>query len=367
MAKSASPAASYADHRRAVKDAAEKLPPLVVLTGAETYLADAALTLLRARFREKFPALTETVFYGDGKGTQSQTLSAVNAELSGGNLFGGEKLVIFRRAQSELFPVKISDAADRALREFAAYWQAPADGVFGVVEVEKINAARSVGKGLANAVVIPCPQLANPSRDLDDWTRQTAQAQGKTLSRDAVELLCRCHGGDLRALADEIEKCALYLGDEAAEITAETAAKFLPDGQDFNRFGLTNALERRNRAEALRYARLLTDGARDEKGKWKGGADAANATLAMVASRFEQLARARLGDGGDVAARLKLSPWLADKIAEAARNFLPAQIVAALEIIAAEIHATHATGADAEFSLDKVVAAICKTELRVES
>lgn len=353
---------SLADHQRQLARALKELPPLMTLDGEEPWLRASALGQIREALQKKRPGAAETVFQGGGEGRFD--FAAVIEALGGDSLFASDKTVILRDAQKELFPQKMAATGK------SNPWQALADclkglrpGVVCVVTVDKINAQRAVGKALLGGLVVPCPPPTGAG-ETHAWLQARARALGRPLDRQAAELLYACHGGDLGALAGELEKLDLYLSPGAA-IEAQAVRRFLPVNEEFNSFELVNALEKQDLRRALHFVKLITEqGSRDQNGKLLAGEASSHIAAGICAMRFEQLLRARLaldegGDAATVAERLRVAPWQAQKLCEAARGFTLTRLARILEAIAAELQAAHGTGADIALALEKIALAAC--------
>lgn len=353
---------TYADHQRQLAAAVAALPPLTVLEGEESFLRAQALRALLAAFRSARPGAAEMFVQGGGDGKFD--FPALLEEMSGAGLFASDKIIIIRNVQKDFFPEKMaSEGKTNPWQMLAERLDALPENVFCIVEVDKINAARVLGKALNRGTVVPCP-LMTGAGDVFRWLQTQARAQGMALDRGAAELLQTTYGANLGALAGELEKLALFTsGGEA--VTLDIVRQFMPDNEEFNSFELLNALEARNRRQALHFARLITgQGSRDQGGKLQSADTSAHIALSTCSQRFEQLLRVRMAvDGGAspaaVAERLRLPPWQAQKLCEAARRFSFSELARILETIADAIAAAHDTGADVAISLEKIVLAVC--------
>ena len=80
---------------------------------------------------------------------------------------------------------------------------------------------------------------------------ERAAARGLTLSREAGDLFTLLTGGDTRQIENELEKLALYLGDEHAEIDAATVRRLVPLSRAGVIFELGNAISHRDLSGSL--------------------------------------------------------------------------------------------------------------------
>jgi DNA polymerase-3 subunit delta len=95
---------------------------------------------------------------------------------------------------------------------------------------------------------------------LESWIKKRAQSIGVKISGEAVKLLADFIGSQLRLLANELEKLAIYVG-AGGTIEAEHVRLLSAEVQVGRVFDLTDALAQRNRTLALNLLHdLLADG-----------------------------------------------------------------------------------------------------------
>jgi DNA polymerase-3 subunit delta len=94
--------------------------------------------------------------------------------------------------------------------------------------------------------------------DLERWIGERARKGGSRISPEAVKMLALHAGHDLRLLAGEIEKLSLYAG-AGGTIDAQAVRLLTPMAQQARIFDLTDALARRERAQALAILHELLD------------------------------------------------------------------------------------------------------------
>ncbi len=353
------------ESRQALEQAVAELPRLVAIWGECDFLRAEAAARLRRAWLEKFPGGDTATIRGQGEGRPVGTPDILR-ELSGGSLFAREKLVLVRQAERLLFPTRGgaggeegagADAApadrDKAFldgleRQPAATWL--------FLESAQLPKNRTLGKRLAAAAfLIPCPEPTQ--REIPGWLAERAAGLGKRLDDAAVDLLVRAHGADPGVLAGELEKLALFAG-EAADIGAGVVGEFLTGRIEFDIFGFTNAVEARDRRQAVMYARRIAlQGTRDQRGKREDGERSAHKALSMLAGTVQGLVRARVAlarrlPAADFAAEERLSPWRAEKLLEAARRFELPELRKMLGAAAEQLRRAHDTGGDALLALE---------------
>lgn len=354
------------DHRQAMDDALSGLPGLVVAHGECEFLRAEAVSGFRQAWQEKYPQGDETVIRATGE-VRIPTLSDITAELSGNSLFAKEKLVVVRQAEKILFPQgrASADAADEAKaaktaggreKAFLERIQNPSPLIWLVLETAQLPRNRVLGKRVAEAFLeIVCP---NPyPRDIPPWLGARAGRLGKNIDHEACDLLARAHGADLGVLAGEVEKLALFAGENET-IGAAMVSEFLTGTIEFDIFGFTNAVEARDADRAVYFARrIAVQGTRDQRGKREDGEKSAHRVLAMLGGTVQGLLRARVAmarrlGAADFAAAEKLSPWRAEKLLDAASRFSLRELRLMARHAADQLRRAHDTGGDALLSLE---------------
>lgn len=117
--------------------------------------------------------------------------------------------------------------------------------------------------------------------DLAMWIRQRCKQNGLNADFDAVETLCEAVGGDLNALAQEIEKLALYTAErESKTITKEDVLAGVGFSKEENPFELSNAVQYMNKKKALQLVDKLLDSGEEPIG-----------VLAKITYPIEKMAR----------------------------------------------------------------------------
>ncbi len=352
--------ATLKEYNAALERAAEAPPPLAVAAGECEFLRAHALSRLRDAWTARFPDGDAVTLRGAGEARQPG-LSDLTAELSGGSLFARDKLVIVRQAERVLFPAggkSAGDAAAASAREkaFLDRIAHPSPRTWLVLETAQLPGNRTLGKAIAaGASVIPCPLPAQ--RELPAFLAARAGEAGRRIEPQAAELLIRAHGADPGALAREVDKLALF-APEGAAIDVPSVETFLTGTIEFDIFQFTNAVEAKDRREAVRYARRIAgQGTRDQKGRREDGGKSAHKVLFMLSSSAELLLRAgtarAAGRGAeDFSAAAGLSPWRGEKLYAAAAKFSLRELRRMVECAAEQMRRSHDTGGDAALSLE---------------
>ena len=100
--------------------------------------------------------------------------------------------------------------------------------------------------------------------ELAQWVKNRLKEQGLNGTFEAVETLCEAVGGDLNALAQEIEKLSLYTADRADKnISKEDVLAGIGFSKEENPFALSNAVQYMNRDRALALTDKLLESGED--------------------------------------------------------------------------------------------------------
>ncbi len=349
----------------------ENFPKTAVIAGECGFLRSEAVAASREKWEKHFPGGDVLVVRCSGE-ARPVTLPDIVRELSGGSLFGLDKLVLVRDAGRVLFPtaakggdeaVEAAPPADNSPgkprdreKAFVDCLEKPASRIWLIIETAELPQNRTLGKRLQeHAAVIPCPRPNQ--RELAPWLQARAKQAGKTLADAALDLLFRSHGNDPGLLASEVDKLVLF-ADAAERIDAAMAGEFLTGSIEFEFFGFTNAIEQKNLRDALFYARrIAVQGSRDQKGKRENAESSAHRILAMLAGTLQNLMKARIAasrrlDAQTFAGEEKIAPYRAEMLLSASQRYSPRELRHMLDFAAEQIRRSHDTGADVLLSLE---------------
>lgn len=193
---------------------------------------------------------------------------------------------------------------------------------------------------------------APEQRDLLAWIARRAAEHGTAIEPGAVELLARLVGSDLHTLNNELEKLALYVGQERAITTADVEL-LVPYVEEAHRFGMANAIGRRDARRAYDQLHKALD-----EGKHPmmilGGIAAQIRALIEVKDMAERMSPAEIarakGWRSDYAAKMRLRE---------AANFSMERLEQILEMLL-EIDLAIKTGRiNSLLALDILIARLC--------
>jgi DNA polymerase III subunit delta len=159
---------------------------------------------------------------------------------------------------------------------------------------------------------------------LERWIVQRAKRECVEIAPNAISLLASFSTGNLRFLANEINKLATYVG-QGSTITDDAVRQLVADSREARVFDLTDMLARGDRAGALTLLHeLLIDG------------QAPLMILGLVARQVRILVQVKdlITRGtrpAEIASIVGVPPFITEKTIAQARRFTLEQLVAALE------------------------------------
>ncbi|MFH0911139.1 MAG: hypothetical protein V1918_06530 [Planctomycetota bacterium] len=366
-------------YRAALKRLAADPPPaLVVVLGGQEYFRRRAVEACVRAVRKARPSLDVVTFHGPAAQNEAPLPEeSVLAELRNRGLFVPHKLVIVRRADRFLFPSvrseadspeeKAAEPLPRGRRRpkalLADYVKAPTPGVYLFFECESLDRRGALGKALsAHGLVIPCPAL-RWEEETTAWLRDEARGRGYKLTLPAASVLFAAWGPEPGVLSSEIEKLALYAGDDVT-LGEDTIRTFVGESLALNLFELTNAVEARDREKALAVARRLSrQGLSDARGRRLDPMAAVHIALGSLRSCLGEIwiahdLAARGGTVRDLESRLGPRGKRALFLQAAARRYSLREIRAALNALAEGLASLHDVGSDPALTLERTVLAV---------
>lgn len=273
--------------------------PAHLLVGAETFLVDRAVRLLRrAAVGSGVPGLNDDVFDGD-RATASTVVSAA-------------------RTLAMMSPVRfvLVRSVDRMKPEeqegLAALFVDAIPSACVVMTAEALDGRTRLVKAADKAgALVEAKELKGAA--LASFAQAEARARGNTLGPDACHHLVDVVGGDLGALEDAIERLSLFVGRDAPIDVAAVDACVVRLRVD-SIFALVDALGAR---DARRAASTLASLQRDDEPALK--------IAAMLARQFRMLAKMRESLSGgmreeDAARAAGAPPFKARELAAQAKR-----------------------------------------------
>lgn len=291
-------------------------PRISFFWGEEDYSIRTCLSALRRR-----------LFPGGETGFDQEDLDA--GEVSAENLanllrtppfFGAARLVILRRIE------EMNAACDPLLLTALA---APVPGVFLTVTAEKTDRRRKIFKELmGKAAVVEAQPLK--AYEAKRWVMEEGGRLGLRIPPEIAGLLVEYRGTSRTALRNELEKAALYAGEEKAGLTRDEWLVLLGEATETNLFAMLDRVTEGKTAEALRLLdQLLTGGEAEMK------------LFYMVSRQIRLLLftavlrerKGRLPASGELAKELGCHLYTAEKLLAQVQNFSFARLRAAHRLL----------------------------------
>jgi DNA polymerase-3 subunit delta len=284
------------------------LKPVYLFTGSDRPKIALALQRLRTRVGEDS---TESLHASEASGADA--VSACNSL----GLFGGESRAVV------VDGVEAWKAAD--VKEIEAYLASPAPDTVLVLVGDGLKKDSSLAKTVAKAGEAHTYEVAK--KELPQWVGEQFARLGATADRDACRALVEAVGEDVGDLSSEIQKLTTWANGEP--ITRTVVEDLAVGRAETPIFAVTDSWGSRDVAGTLRATEsLLERSHRPRSGE----------LIRMVASLVGHVGRVRkvavLADEGvrssEIASRLKMHPFVAEKSARQARNFSAEELAHAM-------------------------------------
>jgi len=284
-----------------------ELKPVYLLTGTDRPKIAVALQRLRARIGED---ATEQLHASDASGEDA--VAACNAL----GLFGGEARLVV------VDGVETWKAAD--VKEVESYLGTPAPATVLALVGDGVKRDSALAKLVAKTGDVLGYDVSK--KQLPEWVGEQFARLGASADRDACRALVEAVGDDVGDLASEVQKLATWANGEP--ITRVNVEELAVGRAETPIFAVTDAWGSRDIAATLRAAESLLDRShRPRSGE----------LIRLVASLVGHVGRvrkvSRLADDGvrtsEIASRLKIHPFVAEKSAKQARNYSPDELAQA--------------------------------------
>lgn len=203
-----------------------------------------------------FGDLLSEVFYAGDDAMTDVMNSAMTIPMG-----GGKKVVIIRGAER---------LKEKEAQTLAAYAGDPSPKTLMIVTARGIGK----GKGASGIAAPPTERLGDLVKlaavaafpkaretDIREWVIRRIEKEGKEIDPEAMDAIVDCIGQDLSAVAMEVEKIVLFLGEEK-RATLSVVEDILPYLRVHTVFELTDALSRGDPAASIEMLReVLGEGA----------------------------------------------------------------------------------------------------------
>jgi DNA polymerase III subunit delta len=314
-----------------------ELKPCYLLTGSDRPKIALALQRLRGRIGAE---ATEQLAASEASGEDA--VAACNAL----GLFGGEARLVV------VDGVEAWKAAD--VKEVESYLASPAPATVLALVGEGVKRDSALAKAVGKAGDLLVYDVEK--KQLPEWVAEQLVRLGTSADRDACRTLVEAVGDDVGDIASEIQKLATWANGE--QITRVNVEQLAVGRAETPIFAVTDAWGRRDVAATLRATEsLLERSHRPRSGE----------LMRLVALLVGHVGRvrkvSRLADEGvrtsEIAGRLKIHPFVAEKAAKQAGNFSPDEL-ARVTVRLAELDASSKGGSrlPAELQLERALVEI---------
>jgi DNA polymerase-3 subunit delta len=285
------------------------LKAVYLLTGSDRPKIETALGRLRRHFE---PEAVELVSAQEVSGADAAALCNV------GSLFGDARLVVVegvdgrRNAEGRLANGwKVAD-----VKAIEAYLASPAPGTILALVAEEMKKDAPLAKASAKAGEVLAFQVAK--RNVSQWVDDRFRQAGARAEPDACAALIQLVGEDLQQLANEIDKLALWAGDEP--IGEHEVELLVAAVAETPTFALTDAWAQRDTGGTLAASETIFE----REGRPRR--DTAPRLAGALVNHLSFMRRCqRLAAGGvrprDAATSLKRHPFYVEKVFAQASNF----------------------------------------------
>ena len=196
-------------------------------------------------------------------------------------------------------------------------------------------------------------------KNLPQWVAEQFARLGASADREACRALVEAVGDDVATLASEIQKLATWADGE--QITRTTVEELAVGRAETPIFAVTDAWGQRDVAATLRAAESLLD--RSHRAR-------SSELIRLVASLVGHVGRvrkaSRLADEGvrssEIASRLKMHPFVAEKATKQAANFSPDELAqATVRLAQLDAGAKGGSRLPSEFQLERTLVEITRS------
>jgi DNA polymerase III subunit delta len=169
------------------------------------------------------------------------------------------RVVIVFDAERLLIPRREGKAADAEQERLEAFVKKPPPHATIVFVCGALDQRRRLVKLLLKeAQVVDCGTITDVA-DAERWVKARAERAQAPLDASAVRTLVERAGVDIVRLRGGLERVALYAMGQS-KITAEDVRQVVAATAEASNFGIANAIERNDAAEALRELAMALDG-----------------------------------------------------------------------------------------------------------
>jgi DNA polymerase-3 subunit delta len=312
------------------------VPPLVLISGPESVIADRALGAVLDDLRASDPEVEVIRLAAE---TYEAGALGMHASPS---LFGGAKCIVV---------ADLDEAADELQEDLLAFLATPDPDVTLVVTHKSGQRGKKVLDTLkkSQARVVEAPAIKT-DRDKTDFATHEFRAAGRRATPDAVRALIEAVGKDVRELA---AACQQLVADTTGTIDEDLVARYHGGKVEATGFKVADAAVAGNAGEALRLLRHAI----------ATGVDPVP-IVAVLAQQLRQLVKvgaAGRGRSADVARELGMAPWQVDKARRGLSGWGPEGLAEAIQAVAHADFEVKGGGRDPVYAVERAVLTITRS------
>lgn len=228
--------------------------PLYLLTGEDDVEKTAVANEFAETVDEGLRAFNVDRLYGGDANVDDLIQAAATLPM-----MAPRRLVIVLEGEKLLIPKRESKAAEEEQERLEAFLADPPSHATVVFVCGGLDQRRRVVKQVMQAAyVVNCGTIGDEA-DAERWVKARAVSVGAPLDAGAVRALVRRAGLDIARLRAGLERLALYAMGQKT-ITADDVRQAVPAGPEAQaEFGIANAIQRNDAAEALHELHLALD------------------------------------------------------------------------------------------------------------
>jgi len=322
------------------RGSAPKLGDVLLVTGAETFLADRAV-------RSAIAAVSKGSAEVEVTDLEASALDVgVFAELTGPSLFATERVLVLRALEN--LPTEMASH----LIEYAG---APSDDVLVVLAHSGGQKGKAVLDKLRKASVNEVVATAPKAWELPQFVAGEIRLHGGTVEEGAASALVDAVGHDLRALAGACSQLVSDSGGQA--VTVELIGQYFGGRAEVTSFAVADAAVAGRTEPALEQLRWALD----------CGVAPVLVTSAMAGS-LRGLAKYSSAPSGlresDLAREVGVPPWKLKHLKQQVRGWTPGGLATAIKAVAQADADVKGASGDAGYALERMVITVTRAHGR---
>lgn len=229
-----------------------QIAPVYCIYGEESYFIDETIKRIKEALNTAEEAEVMTFDMDE------QPVDLVIDEADTFPFFSERKLVIAKNASFLKASEKGKEKIEHDLKRLENWLAYPSDFcvTLFIAPYEKLDERKKITKAVKEKSILLHAETPKEN-DLAAWIRSEVKGFEKSITDDAVDKLVEMVGANMLQLQKEIEKMALYLGEEG-QITVHLVEELVAKTLEHDAFKMLNAYLSRNVSEALQiYHDLL--------------------------------------------------------------------------------------------------------------